>query len=99
MARKPRSPAWMPADYELPDVEAVQAVAKGLANEVQQKRAIAWIIKAADTYDVSFRSDADGGDRDTAFAEGKRFVGLSIVKLVNMSGAALEALRRGKPNG
>lgn len=94
MARKPRDPAWMPVDYSTKDVEAVQAVAKGIANESQQKRAIQWIIGAAGTYDLSYRSDSDGGERETAFAEGRRFVGLSIVKLVNMTGTALEVLRK-----
>lgn len=82
---KKRDPSWYPSQYDKPDIFAIKAVADGTASEDQQKRAIAWLInKAAMTYDVSFRSDADGGDRETAFAEGRRFVGLEIVKMINM---------------
>ena len=97
MARKPRDPAWIPVAYDRADVTALKAVAAGVANDGQQKRAMAWIINtAAQTYDLSFRSDADGGERETAFAEGRRFVGLQVVKLVNMSGAVLDKIEKGR---
>lgn len=91
----PRPAAWAPVPYSAADVEAVKALQNGTANDEQQRRALAWVInKAAQTYEVSFRSDAEGGDRETAMAEGRRFVGLSLVKLLNMPGDALDALRR-----
>ncbi len=93
--RKPRTPAWVPVGYSTADVTAIQALAQGVANEGQQKRALDWIIRsAAGAYELSFRSDADGGARETDFAEGRRFVGLQVVKLANMSGAALDILRK-----
>jgi hypothetical protein len=62
---------------------AIKALATGTANAGQQKRALDWIItKACGTYDMSFRPGADG-ERETAFAEGKRHVGLQIVKHIN----------------
>lgn len=97
MARKPRDAAWMPPTYDYADVIALKALAEGNANEAQQKRALDWIITTcAGTYELSFRSDADGGERETAFAEGRRFAGMQIVKLVNMAPALLSKLR--KPN-
>lgn len=93
--RKPRDPAWIPADYDYHDIVAVQALARGEADASQQKRALDWFINtAAETYTQSFRSDADGGDRETAFAEGRRYVGLQAVKLVNMPPALAAKLRK-----
>lgn len=90
-----RSPAWMPAKWEPADCEAMQALGRGEASADQQKRALDWIItKAAETYEPSYRSDADGGDRETAMAEGRRWVGLQVVKLVNMPRQIKEAVRK-----
>lgn len=33
--------------------------------------------------DLSFRSDDHGGERDAAFAEGKRYVGLQMKKIIH----------------
>lgn len=92
--RKPRDPAWMPVPYKPSHVEAVQALQRGEADAFQQRHALDWIIQqAAGTYEPSFRSDFDGGDRETAFAEGRRFVGLQLVKMLAMTGALVAALR------
>ena len=69
---------WHPAPYEDADTYAIKALAAGVANDGQQKRALAWIINTlCGTYDMSFRPE---GDRETVFAEGKRFVGMQLVK-------------------
>lgn len=79
-------PAWLPPDWELADATAMQALHAGSADADQQKRAFDWIInKAAGTYDVSYRPDSD----QTSFAEGRRFVGLQIVKLVKINVSAM----------
>lgn len=79
-----------PADYSKGIVYAAKAMAAGNANDDQQKNFMRWLVnECCGTYDVSFRSD----DRGTCFAEGKRFVGLSLVKLLNMSGAALDNIK------
>lgn len=97
-AREPRDPPWLPVPYDVADVDAFKAMAKGTANADQQGRALRWLIDvAAGTYEISFRSDADGGERDSSFAEGRRFVGTQIVKLVNMPPALVAQLR--KANG
>jgi hypothetical protein len=75
---------WHPAPYDDADTYAVKALAAGVANEGQQKRALEWIINTlCGTYDLSFRPGADG-DRETAFAEGKRHIGLQLVKQVKL---------------
>lgn len=84
-----RSP-WMPADYEIADIAAIQGLARGDATADQQRRALDWIInKAAGTYEMSFHPGAGDGDRDTAFAEGRRFTGNQIVKMLKISLLAL----------
>lgn len=70
---------WQPADYDEFDVGSVRAWFNGNADERQQLRARDWVLfKLCGISDLSFRPDSE---RDTAFAEGKRFVGLQIVKL------------------
>jgi hypothetical protein len=80
--------AWLPVDdWELADVMAVQALEKGAATEEQQKRALAWIInKACWTYESTF---SPVREHDSSFAEGRRFAGLQIVKMLKINAAAL----------
>lgn len=86
-----KSEAWTPPTYSKRLVFSLKALQTGTANDEQQKIALAWIInQAAATYDQSFRPESD---RATAFAEGRRFVGLQIVKLLNLSGAMIEAIK------
>lgn len=83
----PRVEPWMPAEWAPVDAAAIQAVAAGRANEDQQRRAMRFIVdRLCGTYDLSYRSEHPN---DTSFAEGKRFVGLQIVKFINLSLAML----------
>jgi hypothetical protein len=88
MPRKaPATAAWAPPAYEIADVSAVQALMNGTAEPHQQQRALKWIIEiACGTYDMSYRPDSQ---RDTDFAEGRRFVGLQLVKLTKLNTARL----------
>lgn len=86
---------WKPADYQLADVSAFQALVRGEASPDMQKRAVKWLVEAAGTYDLSYRP-GPGGDRDTVFAEGKRFMGQQVVKLINLD---LAKLKRDEPKG
>ena len=80
-----------PVDFVTADVVAIQALMKGDADSNQQKRALDWIINiAAGTYDLSYRPGVEG-ERDTAFSEGKRFVGLSIVKMTRLNAMKLRS--------
>ncbi len=66
------------------DVAALQAMRRGEANADQQVRALEFILDTiCDIDGMSFRPGSDG-DRDTAFAEGRRFVGNQIVKLTKL---------------
>lgn len=72
----------MPAPYTEPDTMAIKALATGTASEGQQRRALDWIINTlCGTYDLSYRPDSE---RNTAFAEGKRFVGLQLIKQIKL---------------
>lgn len=76
-------------------VAAIKALAEGKASAVQQKLALDWIIsELCRTYDVSFRPDDAGGDRDTAFAEGRRFVGLQIRRVITRPADELTGKRK-----
>lgn len=81
--------ACEPVPYDPGDVSAIQACINGVAEGYQQQRAMKWIIEnAAGTYDQSFRPGLEG-QRDTDFAEGRRFVGNSIVKLSRLNASKL----------
>lgn len=74
---------WYPPEYELADINAFKGLQAGTATPEQQMRALKWIIEnACATYELSYRPTSD---RDTSFAEGRRFVGLQVVKLLKLS--------------
>lgn len=89
----PRSPEhrpWHPAPYTVDHVYAVQHLARGSANEAQQKMALDFIVnRLCGTYDSTHFPD-NPSDRD--FANGKRHVGLQLVKLINMPGNVIAKL-------
>ena len=68
------------------DVIAMQSLMEGEADSVAQKRALDVVIKITNMYDMSYRLS----DRDTAFAEGRRFVGSQIVKLLKLNTAIFD---------
>lgn len=78
------SKPYHPPKYQDADILAIQALEQGIANEGQQKRALAWIVnEVSGYYDMSFYPGEEGR-RDTDFAEGKRFVGSHIVKMLKL---------------
>jgi hypothetical protein len=78
----PHEIPWAPYDFSRDDVAAIKSVRAGVANPDQQRHAIDLIVNGlAGTYDLSFRPDTEHA---TAFAEGGRFVGLQIVRAMNM---------------
>lgn len=77
------SAPWLPPDWEIADAAAIQALRRGDATADQQRRALDYIVHTlCCTYDLSYRPD---NARDTDFAEGRRFVGLELVKLNNLA--------------
>lgn len=74
---------WAPPTPDLPDVVALKALAQGSATPEQQIRALKFIVeKVAGTYEEVYCPGADG-DRNTAYALGKRRVGTYIVSLLS----------------
>lgn len=94
--RTPHPPEpWLPVPFAKADAYAIKALARGEATEEQQKRALEWFVYTASVADdLSYRPGVDG-DRATAFAEGRRFVGLQTLKLVNIRSDVLEKMRDG----
>jgi hypothetical protein len=89
-------PAWARAPYTEADVMALKALAAGNANERQQQQALRWIVQAAaGVDDLSFQPGS--ADRETAFMEGRRFVGLQCRKLVEMRGELMKGASSAKP--
>ena len=83
MKNKPAPAPWAEPLFEKADVIAIQRVAAGNGEASHQQRVIDILVnKIAETYNLSFRPDDDGGERATAFAEGKRYVGSQLVKLM-----------------
>lgn len=78
--------------YVLADVTALQALSRGEADEDQQRRALRWIVHVcSETYEPSYRET----DRETAFVEGRRSVGIEVTRLLNMPHEVKEALKHG----
>ncbi len=85
MLRSKASGPWMPVKYKKADVAALQAWSRGEATPDQQIRAAEYILGTiCDRNGMSFRPGGLEGDRDSAFAEGRRFVGNQIVKLTKL---------------
>ena len=79
--------AFKPPVYEAADATAIQQLERGEAGPEMQKRALGWIInEVCKSYDLSYRP---GDTHDTAFAEGKRFVGLEIIKMLKLDPSKL----------
>lgn len=82
-----KTPAYFAAPWELVDASSMQALERGDATPEQQKRALDWVIQvAAATYQPTFHP----GEPDaSAFAEGRRFVGNAVIKLLKINTNAL----------
>ena len=92
MTTKVKIPPHFRCDWDIPTASAIQALIKGEATPDQQRGAMHWLInQACGTYNISF---SEIGDRETCFAEGRRFVGTNIVKLNTLS---INALRKAAP--
>lgn len=79
-------PAFFECHWEPTDISAVRALERGDASPDQQQRALAWFINhAAKTYDSTF---IPGSPDASAFAEGRRFVGLQTVMLLKLNASA-----------
>jgi hypothetical protein len=71
-------------DYTEFEVQAIRALYNGTASKRQQEAILPYIIRAAGTHDLSYRP---GDSHATAFAEGKRFVGTTLVWMLKSATA------------
>lgn len=88
---------FLPYDWErdIAGVRALQALAAGIANEGQQRQALETLFQIAALDDLQYFPESE---RDTAFALGKRHVGLQVLKLVKLNSTLIqEAENGGKP--
>jgi hypothetical protein len=67
-------------DYIESDAHAIRALHSGEATPRQQQQALEWFIRAFGTHDTSYRP---GDSLATAFAEGRRHAGTTIVWMIN----------------
>lgn len=75
-----RNRSWDSAPFALADAMALKALEAGTADADQQQRALHWIVHAgARVNRMSFDPDSPRG---SDFAEGRRFLGLQILRLV-----------------
>jgi uncharacterized membrane protein len=80
---------WLPAEWDTADAAALQALAAGEALPEQQKRALRWIVETAG---MAYEETFVPGESDIGhYLQGRRSVGLQIVKLLKVS---LNALRQ-----
>lgn len=74
---------------------AIKALDRGEATPEQQRHALDTIInEICCYYDLSYRDS----DRDTAFAEGRRFVGAQLVKLTRLNVNAISQALKDRKN-
>lgn len=93
----PKQHPYEPADWDEEIVWAFRSFVAGKANEAQQLTVWRYVQYLTDTGEfdgLSFRAGGADAERETAFAEGKRFVGLQLRKL--LGSAILEAIDRQK---
>ena len=77
-----------PAVANLSQIQAMQAMHKGDASPEQQQKALKWILEdASKINDICFYA---GDSNASAFAAGKRFVGMQILSLIDVNTAKLE---------
>jgi hypothetical protein len=75
----------LPTPWEPRHVSAFQALQRGDASDHQQRIALEWLHVACGTYDLSYRP---GDPVATAFAEGKRSIGLQLRKMLALNARA-----------
>ena len=96
----PPNAPYRPARLSTTIVYAIKALPDGKADAAQQSALLHWLLyEATKAYDMSFRPGGEDGKRDSDFAEGKRFVGLQIVRAFNMSPEEVAELKKQEDAG
>ncbi|WP_040456271.1 hypothetical protein [Hoeflea sp. 108] len=103
---RPWHPLTVRPDNEMPrndleirkaDCAALQALAAGIANEDQQKRALGAILHICGLHQPAWMPAEHGGERDSSFAAGKQHVGFQIRKLITHSLSILTGESNDRP--
>jgi hypothetical protein len=68
-------PPWQPTVAEPADAHAIRALMAGTATAEQQGRVVRWLHAATGLGELEFRPESE---RASAFASGKRFVGIQF---------------------
>lgn len=84
---------WAPPLADIVDVAAIKAMANGTATEDQQKRALHFILVEVCRVDDEPYCPGEDGNRNTAYALGKRRVGTYVRSLIYAD------IRKFKPDG
>lgn len=69
-------------DYTEAEVQAVRAAWEGVASARQQRMLLEYVIRAFGTHDTSYRP---GDTHSTAFAEGRRHAGTTMVWMLKVA--------------
>lgn len=69
-------------DYTEAEIQALRAVSRGEGTPDQQRLSLEYMVRAFGTYDASFHPD---NQYETAFAEGRRFAGTTLVWMLNVA--------------
>jgi hypothetical protein len=82
----PKLKPYDPPEYDERSLMAIRALWNGTANAAQQADVRDWLQYITGTgafADLSFRPGGAEAERETAFAEGKKFVGLQLLKMLH----------------
>lgn len=71
----PAAPAHQMPAFELVDIQAINALLTGKANEDQQRRFVEWFNRATGVDQNPYRSGGEEARRETDLACGKKMVG------------------------
>lgn len=86
------APATTPAPFEMADAVAIQALMAGVADELEQKRGMKWILEQACGLPVwGYRESA----RETDIALGRHFVAQQVLGLNNLAISKLQRSEHG----
>lgn len=85
-----------PAAYDQEVLYAFRALFEGKANDGQQKRAMEWLLLNA--CHIGMTSFAET-DRETAFLEGQRSIGVQLARLREPEALALITPKEGQSRG
>ncbi len=87
----PSRDPWTPIVPTKSEAAAIKALFARNANEHQQAHIVSFLIRLTGIKDMEFRPDRDA----SSFASGKRFVGLQLVKMTELSSEFIKTLPEG----